>query len=158
MPSSMGLSTLCEQLKNSLEGILVGSPAGIAFAPTQSSTEAILTITPTNSRAATVEITLDKEFGAYLRVGKASIFEIPFTGKRYTEADFIREITNLISGIVSSGFQEEVIISRGKIVGASGTINPGGRLHRVVSDAWMEVSMDSLRKKEREHHDYVPYS
>jgi hypothetical protein len=95
-----------------------------------------LKITSHNPNAAPVDIVLDQEFGAYVNVGKGSIFEVPFGGKRYTSEDFIGEITNLVGGIVNSGFQETVLIVKGRIVGASGIIKRGGQLQQDVSESW----------------------
>ena len=150
------IPALYERLKDSLERALVANTAKIST-DTVSSSEAVLKITPGNSSAAPIELVLDKEFGAYLKVGRGSIFEIPFPGKQSTEDDFIGKITDLISGIAKGGFQEEVVISKGKVVGASGTINAGGRLNAAVSDAWMKLGWAFLSRRQRERHIYQPY-
>lgn len=145
-----------EKLRVSLEDA-VGKISEIALGEPSGTIEGVIRITPANPKSASIEIVLDKKFGAYLTVGRGSIFEIPFEGKRYTEADFVSEITNLVSGITHGGFQEDIFISRGKVVGASGSINAGGRLKTVVSDAWMKLGWRFLSKRLREHYTYPPY-
>ncbi|MGA2095670.1 MAG: hypothetical protein ABSH39_05180 [Candidatus Acidiferrum sp.] len=156
MPSSESISSLSDRLKDSLEETLVGQAVQIST-DIASTTEAVLKITPGNSSAAPIEIVLDREFGAYLTVGRGSVFEIPFVRKRSTAEDFVSEITNLTSGIANGGFQEDVVLSKGKVVGASGTINAGGRLNKPVSDTWMKLGWELLSKRERERHIYQPY-
>jgi len=72
-----------QSLKDSLEHLLMGSSGQLQSLSSNTSKEATLKITSTQSGRAPIEITLDEDFGAYLEVGKGSLFEIPLEGKRY---------------------------------------------------------------------------
>ncbi len=151
------LVPIVQSLRDSLESLLLGSSGQVQSAKSDTSKEATLKITSTHPNRAPIEIILDEDFGAYLKVGKGSIFEIPFEGKRYTKHDFVEEITTLISGIISSGFEEDVLISKDKAVGASGIIKRGGRLTEDASESWRKIGWDLFSKRVREHHSYMPY-
>jgi hypothetical protein len=146
-----------QSLKESLELLLSGSSGQLQCGSFQTSKEATLKITSTHPNRAPIEVTLDEDFGAYLKVGKGSIFEIPFEGKRYTKHDFAEEIIMLVSGIIGSGFEESVLISKGTVVGASGIIRRGGRLTKDASESWRKIGWNLFSRREHEHHNYPPY-
>lgn len=149
---------LFDALEKTLHTILAESSGGLKVADSHDSGTRTLKIISDNPDSAPINIVLDREFGAYVNVGKASIFEIPFGGKRYTTKDFVDEITTLISGVVSSGFEEEVFVSKGKIVGAAGVIKQGGQLTKDVSETWRKVTWNFFSKPQREHYTYEPHA
>ena len=145
-----------QSLKDSLELLLMGSSGQLQSLSSNTSKEATLKITSTQSSRAPIEITLDEDFGAYLKVGKGSIFEIPLEGKRYIGRDFDEDVTSIVSAIISNGFEEDVLISRDTVVGASGIIRRGGRLTKDVSESWRKIGWDLFSKRERERYTYLP--
>jgi hypothetical protein len=157
IPHVQSVTAMLEHLRISLENE-VGKISEIVLTGPSDTNEGVIKITPANLRSAPVGIVLDAKFGAYLTVGRGSIFEVPFEGKRHAGTDFVSEITNLVSGIANAGFQEDILVSKGKVVGASGSINAGGTLKTAVSDAWMKLGWRFLIKRLREHYTYPPYS
>lgn len=155
------LLAISERLRESVAGVLKGASHKLIFVESDGfhsiAKEALLAITPTSSTAAPVEIRIVPDFGAYVQIGKGSVFEVPFKAKRYTNYEFVEEITTLISGLVYGGFEEDVFVSRGVVVGASGEIESGGQLLRSASESWMKLGWNIFRKREREHHKYTPY-
>src|SRR6267142_1853429 len=145
-----------QSLKDSLELLLMGSSGQLQSLSSNTSKEATLKITSTQSSRAPIEITLDEDFGAYLKVGKGSIFEIPLEGKRYIGRDFDEDVTSIVSTIISNGFEEDVLISRDTVVGASGIIRRGGRLTKDVAESWRKIGWDLFSKRERERYTYLP--
>ncbi len=146
-----------QSLKDSLEHLLMGSSGQLQSLSSNTSKEATLKITSTQSGRAPIEITLDEDFGAYLKVGKGSIFEIRLEGKRYIGRDFDEDVTTIVSAIISNGFEEDVLISRDSVVGASGIIRRGGRLTKDVSESWRKIGWDLFSKRERKRYTYLPY-
>jgi hypothetical protein len=158
------LSAISKELKDSIVSVLKGAGQKAILVESCDSnfspTEFLMTITPTNPRAAPIEVRIVSDFGAYLHIGRGAIFEVPFTGKRYTDNDFIEEITNLVSGVVYGGFEEEVFMSQSLIVGARGEIKAGVNLPKETSDAWMKLQWNLLKlfcKREKQLHVYESY-
>jgi hypothetical protein len=144
-------------LKDSIELLLLGSSGQLKYDISKVLNEATLIITSTHPNRARIEITLDGDFGAYLKIGKGSIFEIPFEGKRYSQPGFRDDVTTLIAAVIRNGFQEDVLVSKGLVVGASGTIRGGGPLPADAKESWRKIGWDLFSKPEREHHTYLPY-
>jgi len=154
---SKSFESIVQDLRDSLELLLLGSSGELQSVSSDSTKETTLKIVSTQPERAPIEMTLEADFGAYLTVGKGSLFEIPFEGKRYTKHHFAEEITTLISGILSSGFEEDVLVSKGTVIGASGIIRRGGRLTKDVSESWRQLGWAIFSKRKREHHSYLPY-
>ncbi len=151
------LESVVQGLKDSLELLLSGSSGKLESVSSHAPKETTLRVTSTQPNRAPIEMTVDADFGAYLTVGKGSLFEIPFEGKHDTKHDFVEEISTLISGIMTGGFEEDVLIAKGAVVGASGIIRRGGRLTEDISESWRKIGWHLLSKREREHHTYLPY-
>jgi hypothetical protein len=151
------LAPAVHDICGSLESLLLGTSGRLLSVISENSKEATLKITSTQPDRAPIEITLDEDFGAYLKVGRGSIFEIPFEGNRYTKYDFVEELAALVGGIINSGFEEDVVTSKDKVIGASGIIRRSGNLTQDAHESWRRISWDLFSKRERTHHTYFPY-
>lgn len=146
-----------QSLKDLLEPLLTGGKGRLHLRGFEGPKEATLEITSTRGCGAPIEVTLDEDFGAYLTVGKGSIFEIPFDDKRYSQRGFMDSVVTLISAIINNGFEEAVLISKGEVVGASAIIRRGGSLTTDAKDSWRKIGRHLFSKRERERHTYPPY-
>jgi hypothetical protein len=83
------LESVVQGLKDSLELLLSGSSGKLESVSSNSPKETSLRVTSTQPNRAPIEMTVDADFGAYLTVGKGSLFEIPFEGKHDAKHDFV---------------------------------------------------------------------
>jgi hypothetical protein len=120
------------------------------------SSGSIIRVTPTNPNAAPVHVDLDPEFGAYLTIGQGAVFEVPFPNE-LRDRSFIDKIVDLISAVADGGFEEELILLKGTIVGATGRIPAAATLTSPVSDAWGQLNWSIFSKKERKLRKYQSY-
>lgn len=148
---------IVQGLKNALEDLLPEGIGSLEVGSSDTPTEITLRIKPTRANGAPIEVTLDKDFGAYLTVGKGSVFEIRFEDKRYSERGFTDNVVALVSAIIRNGFEEDVLLADGVVTGASGVIKRGGQLANDVRESWRKIRWGLFSKREREHHIYVPY-
>ena len=146
-----------QSLRASLETLLTASTGHLQMGEFKSPQEIAIKITPTRAQGAPIDLTLDRDFGAYITVGKGSVFEIPFEDKRHGDSSFSEIVTTLIRAIIQNGFEEDVLVSNGVVVGASGIIRRGGALPTDVRESWRRLRWNLFSKREREHYTYAPY-
>jgi hypothetical protein len=156
-PLTESFEFTAQSLKASLEALLPASTGHLEMGEFKSPQEVTIKITSTRAQGAPIDLTLDKDFGAYITVGKGSVFEIPFKGKRRGGNSFLEIVTTLIRAITQNGFEEYVLLSNGVVVGASGIIRRGGPLPTDVRESWRKLRWNPFSKREREHHTYTPY-
>jgi hypothetical protein len=118
--------------------------------------DAVATFEPFGHDCARINAMLRCNYGVYLNIGKAAVFEIPLTGKRYTEYPFAEELKLLCTGVISDGFSEVVVTVNGETVGANGRIIIPG-IVKVASDGWLKLGKALFRRKIRTQYSYLPY-
>jgi len=147
---------IVEQLKAFL-GPLVSKGTAQMHCVSDTAKEMTVKIVSRHSDGAPIHMILDEDFGAYLTVGRGSIFEIPFEGRRYTQESFTEDVKSLIEGIIKNGFEEEILILGGVVAGASGAIKRGGAISADIRESWRKIGLRVFAKRTREHHLYSPY-
>lgn len=117
----------------------------------------IIEIRPSNPKAARLEVRFEADFGAYLTVGVGSVFEIPLKGKRYTEFGFPQEVELLCRAVIEGNFKEYLLMSKGKLLGATGEVVLEDQRSSPVKESWVRLGLGLLSRKERKVHSYEPY-
>ena len=91
-------------------------------------------VRPNNPNAAEIEARLERDFGVYLLLGRASPFEVPFPIGYYTEQPWLDEVRAFCLAVVQGNFQEKLIIVRGEVKGSTYRLRlPDGR---EIAERW----------------------
>jgi len=100
---------------------------------------------PRKPTAATIRAKF-KKGKAYLFFGKAGVFEVPPTGRRYTAHGQWEEIRVLCDAVVRGRYEELITEIEGKIVGGRGKVvlEDGP-----VSEVWREAGFWPFKKKKK---------
>jgi hypothetical protein len=101
-------------------------------------------------------LTLDKEFGAYLTIGRGAVFEVPFS--KDDPKDYPNKVMTLIRAVVIDGFEEVVVERNGHIIGATGVIRQGAILDTSLRETWRKGGWNPFRRYDRKSYRYPPYS
>lgn len=112
-------------------------------------------VTPTNERAAEIEIDVaDRDF-AFLHAGQGTTFEIPPWGGVNMPVGQREQLRALIKAIVEGKFEEQLIYAGSQLVAGKGTAHLA---QKDVSVSWRRLTMGLLKSKTRKEMTYAPYA
>ena len=149
---------IVQDLVRSIQLLLSGTSGQFQLDQKERTHEASLKIKSQLPNRAPIEIVVEEDFGAYLTVGKGSVFEIRLNSvEPGGQTGFSQKVLATIEAVIKNGFEEKVLVSRGIILGASGLIRASGPLKADLKESWRKIPWNIFAKKTWEHHVYLPY-
>ncbi|GEM_PF-3682723 len=155
--SKTDFSSPVENLTQAVDHLLAQGAGRFEVARNQQSGEVTLKITSSLPNRAPIEVLFDEDFGAYLTIGKESVFEVRGGNQNSGDQDFSAHVLALVASVIKNGFEENVLVSEGKILGASGIIRATGTLKTDIRESWRKISWNVFARKAWEHYRYLPY-
>jgi hypothetical protein len=108
-------------------------------------------IVPTNSKSARIYVHPMADW-IYTLIGRNTSVELFLSWQKEERA--LEGLKEISQAVIAGSFSEDIWMLDGKVVRSSGTIEIGGRRKKI--GRFLTFS-NPLRRKQRQHFDYVPY-
>jgi hypothetical protein len=143
-------------IENLFKELLGDLPNDCAFLRLEAGDRAtVIKMVPTDPKAAPITVIVpdDENADVTLVAGKGSYFEIPRTGRRYTNLPLLEELRAISRAVVNGKLHEEVTMDSGEVVSGIG--------HTEVPDPvtvrWRKLSFRAFGKTQTVRLRYEPY-